>query len=113
MPKKPKHEEEEHVMGRDPLADDDEILATTFFGSPGTEPPPRPSAPRRPRTPRRKKAKPTHYKVISISMYTDDIERLDAMVAELKANGHPKANRSALIRYALATVDLDKMPPSY
>ncbi len=54
--------------------------------------------------------KPTHYKVICISMYNDDIDHLDAMVDALKARGLTKANRSALIRHALAQVDLDKVP---
>ncbi|HEY6561093.1 MAG TPA: hypothetical protein VI072_27645, partial [Polyangiaceae bacterium] len=54
--------------------------------------------------------KPTHYKVICISMYTDDLKRLDQMVDSLKARGLTKANRSALIRYALGAVDLDNVP---
>ncbi len=54
--------------------------------------------------------KPAHYKVICISMYTHDLEQLDRMVDELKARGLTKANRSALIRFALAQVDLDKVP---
>ncbi len=54
--------------------------------------------------------KPTHYKVICISLYTKDLERLDAMVDALKATGVTKANRSALIRAALDQVDLDKVP---
>ena len=54
--------------------------------------------------------KPTHYKVICISMYTDDLERLDAMVEKLKERGLTKANRSALIRYALGQVKLDDVP---
>src|SRR4051812_11547492 len=54
--------------------------------------------------------KPSHYKVICISMYTNDLEQLDAMVEKLKAKGLTKANRSALIRFALAEVDLDKVP---
>lgn len=54
--------------------------------------------------------KPTHYKVICISMYTKDLERLDALVDELKARGMTKANRSALIRVALDQIDLDKVP---
>jgi hypothetical protein len=54
--------------------------------------------------------KPAHYKVICISLYTGDLERLDEMVEELKAMGFTKANRSALIRHALATVDLAKVP---
>ena len=55
-------------------------------------------------------AKPTHYKVICISLYTKDLERLDALVDELKARGMTKASRSALIRAALDQVDLDKVP---
>lgn len=57
-----------------------------------------------------KAEKPTHYKVICISMYTDDLKRLDEMVDSLKARGLTKANRSALIRYALTGVDLDSVP---
>jgi hypothetical protein len=58
-------------------------------------------------------AKPTHYKIICISMYTQDIEDLDAKVAELKRRGWTKANKSQLIRIALdkldvATLDLPK-----
>jgi hypothetical protein len=54
--------------------------------------------------------KPTHYKVICISMYTRDLARMDALVEALKARGVTKANRSALIRAALDQVDLDKVP---
>jgi hypothetical protein len=54
--------------------------------------------------------KPTHYKVICISMYTKDLERLDQLVEELKARGMTKANRSALIRVALDMLDLEKVP---
>jgi hypothetical protein len=54
--------------------------------------------------------KPAHYKVICISLYTKDLERLDALVTELKARGITKANRSALIRVALDQVDLDRVP---
>jgi hypothetical protein len=54
--------------------------------------------------------RPTHYKVICISMYTDDLERLDEMVQTLKTRGLTKANRSALIRYALGSVKLDEVP---
>jgi hypothetical protein len=56
------------------------------------------------------KAKPTHYKVICISMYTKDLARLDELVEELKARGITKANRSALIRVALEQLDLEKVP---
>jgi hypothetical protein len=56
------------------------------------------------------KAKPTHYKVICISMYTKDLDRLDELVEKLKGRGITKANRSALIRVALEQLDLDKVP---
>jgi len=54
--------------------------------------------------------KPTHYKVICISLYNKDLQRLDDMVETLKAKGLTKANRSALIRAALEQVDLEKVP---
>ena len=59
---------------------------------------------------RRKAEQPSHYKVICISMYNGDLDRLDEMVDELKSMGLTKANRSALIRYALGQVDLTKIP---
>ena len=59
------------------------------------------------------KAKPTHYRIVCISLYNEDIERLEAMVAELKRRGHTKANKSQLIRAALDQVDLNKIPKGY
>jgi len=78
------------------------VLSSTFYVPEGTS---RTSA----RTPARDE-KPTHYKVICISMYTEDLKRLDSMVDTLKSRGLTKANRSALIRYALGAVDLDNVP---
>ena len=71
-------------------------------------------APRRARAPRKPVAKDAlPYEVICISMYREDLAALDAKVAELKAAGHRKMSRSALIRFALATVDATKLPRSY
>lgn len=56
------------------------------------------------------KAKPTHYKVICISIYNEDLKHLDELVGQLKKRGMTKANRSALIRAALQQVDLDRVP---
>lgn len=53
--------------------------------------------------------RPQHYKVICISLYNEDLARLDGMVEELKRRGFTKANRSALIRFALEGADLDKV----
>jgi hypothetical protein len=67
---------------------------------------------RDPGAPRRSKpeARPGHYKVICISLYNKDLDRLDGLVDELKSRGLTKANRSALIRVALEQIDLDKVP---
>jgi hypothetical protein len=74
------------------------VLSGAFY-----VPKPEPSAPPQ-------SDKPTHYKVICISMYLRDLDRLDALVDDLKARGMTKASRSALIRAALDQVDLDKIP---
>jgi hypothetical protein len=92
---------DDKLMAHDPLSDADAILSEEYYGRPS-----RPlSEPRAPAAP-----KPTHYKVICISMYNRDIEELEAKVAELKRRGWTKANKSQLIRLALSQIDLDKLP---
>ena len=97
---------EEKLMAHDPLSDADAILSEEYYGRrrPG-------DAERKPRAAAGTKApRPTHYKVICISMYTRDLEDLDAKVAELKRRGWTKANKSQLIRLALSQIDIDKLP---
>ena len=77
------------------------VLSGAFYTKEGNNKRPRRAEPA---------AKPQHYKVICISLYTKDLERLDKLVDELKARGLTKANRSALIRVALDQLDLDKVP---
>jgi hypothetical protein len=89
---------EEKLLQHDPLSDADLILRDDFYG--------RGPAPKK----KGDAARPTHYKVICISMYTRDLEELDAKVHELKRRGWTKANKSHLIRLALAQLDLDKLP---
>lgn len=100
---------EEKLMGHDPLSDADTILSEEYYGRRAAA---EPAAPRRARagTADPAKHRPTHYKVICISMYTRDLEELDAKVAELKRRGWTKANKSQLIRLALSQIDLDKLP---
>ena len=94
---------DEKLMAHDPLSDADAILSEEYYGRRNTAPAGTPM-------PKRAKvARPTHYKVICISMYTRDIEELEAKVAELKRRGWTKASKSQLIRLALAQVDLDKL----
>jgi hypothetical protein len=99
---------EDKLMAHDPLSDADAILSEEYYGRRARSPEPGPGA-----LPRRRAAngqlKPTHYKVICISMYTRDIEELEAKVAELKRRGWTKASKSQLIRLALSQIDLDKL----
>jgi hypothetical protein len=99
---------DDKLMAHDPLSDADAILSEEYYGRPARADGATPTA-----GPRRRTAdgqlKPTHYKVICISMYTRDIEELEAKVAELKRRGWTKASKSQLIRLALAQVDLDKL----
>jgi hypothetical protein len=85
-----------------------EVLRDTFYQ-------PDEPAPRRARSRRngRPAPKPTHYEVICISLYKEDLARLDEMVKILKDQGHRKMSRSALIRYALDTCDTDALPRGY
>mgnify|MGYP001590477000 CR=1 FL=1 len=98
---------DDKLMAHDPLSDADAILSEEYYGrraragAPATPAPPRPRA--------NGQLKPTHYKVICISMYTRDIEELEAKVAELKRRGWTKASKSQLIRLALSQIDLDKL----
>jgi hypothetical protein len=98
---------EDKLMAHDPLSDADAILSEEYYGrrALGDESPV--AGPRR-RT-AKGQLKPTHYKVICISMYTRDIEELEAKVAELKRRGWTKASKSQLIRIALSQVDLDRL----
>ena len=95
------------ILAHDPLTETDKILREEYYGRPKlVEPSPEPAP-----VARKKKPKPTHYKVVCISLYTKDIERLEEKVAEMKRRGYTKANKSQLIRYALNQFDIDKLQP--
>lgn len=80
-----------------PAADAIAEVATTWRRS-GRKPTRKPARP-----------KPTHYKVICVSTYTKDLERLDNAVAELKRRGKTKMTRSELIRLAVANLNIDEV----
>jgi hypothetical protein len=86
------------AMATDPLSE--EVILEQFY-----RPTPTNDVP--------KKQKPTHYKIVCISLYNEDIERLEQLVKELKRRGHTKANKSQVIRAALDQIDLDKIPKGY
>jgi hypothetical protein len=98
---------EDKLMAHDPLSDADAILSEEYYGRRNRPTDPASDEPRL-RT-GAGQSKPTHYKVICISMYTRDIEELEAKVAELKRRGWTKASKSQLIRLALSQIDLDKL----
>ncbi len=103
--------EREGARGLGSMFDGDEVrevLRDTFYDVPRERPPAR-----RKKRPGKVKPKADHYDVICISLYKEDLARLDAKVAELKRNGHRKMSRSALIRFALDQVDTSKLPRSY
>lgn len=56
-----------------------------------------------------KKLKALHYQVICISLYNDDLIRLDAVVSSLKDRGFTRANRSAVLRAAMMQFDAGKV----
>ena len=93
------------ATGVDGVLDEDEVSAVlrdTFYGGKT-----------RKRGRAKTKKKPDHYDVICISLYTEDLARLDKMVAKLKKRGHRRISRSALIRFALDQVDIDDFPRAY
>ena len=98
---------EEKLMAHDPLSDADAILSEEYYGRSGRAA----AAAAAPRRASKGQPRPTHYKIICISMYTRDLEELEAKVAELKRRGWTKANKSQLIRLALSQIDLDKLTP--
>lgn len=95
------------ILDRDEVSD---VLEGAFYvpleGAASSEPP---ESETRLRAARRAEKDSLHYKVICISLYNEDLHKLDAMVDELKGRGFTKANRSALIRTALEQVDLSKV----
>lgn len=103
---------DEKLMAHDPLSDADAILSEEYYGRrrDGAADSSGESRKSRGLAAGNGKARPTHYKVICISMYTRDLEDLDAKVAELKRRGWTKANKSQLIRLALSQIDIDKLP---
>ena len=86
------------ALADDPLSGE-QLLLDSLFGNSTRAPRPAPSI-----------AKPQHYKIVSISLYNEDIERLEGLVRELRRRGHYKANKSQVIRQALAQLDVDRVP---
>jgi hypothetical protein len=95
-------------LGEDPLGDDP-LLETLYETEPAS-----PRSLRRRGRPtgggRRPLADGQTYRLVTFSFYEEDVERLDALLAEAKARGHRKASRSQIVRLALRQVNLDELP---
>src|SRR3989338_471225 len=59
---------------------------------------------------KRRGRRPSHYKLVCISLYNHDIQKLEQHVQILKQRGHTKANKSQIIRFAIDKVAVEKMP---
>lgn len=68
---------------------------------------------RRQRLKKRRGRRPSHYKLVCISLYNHDIQKLEQHVQILKQRGHTKANKSQVIRFAIDKVPVEKMPRVY
>jgi hypothetical protein len=53
------------------------------------------------------------FRRVNISLFPEDIELLNEMVRILRKRGYRRVSKSQIIRYALQSVDLEKMPQSY
>jgi hypothetical protein len=53
------------------------------------------------------------FRRVNISLFPEDIELLNKMVRTLRKRGYRRVSKSQIIRYALQTADLEKMPQSY
>jgi hypothetical protein len=53
------------------------------------------------------------FRRVNISLFPEDIELLNKMVRTLRKRGYRRVSKSQIIRYALQTTNLEKMPQSY
>lgn len=52
-----------------------------------------------------KSPKPTHYKIVCISLYTEDLERLEGLTKTLRLRGVRRVSKSQVVRQALALLE--------
>jgi hypothetical protein len=53
------------------------------------------------------------FRRVNISLFPEDIALLNEMVRTLRKRGYRRVSRSQIIRYALKTANIEKMPQSY
>lgn len=91
---------------------DEDVLAETFYREEKTPKPRLAALDAAGKRRRAAKPKAEHYEIICISIYNEDLARLDQKVEALKAKGHRRMTRSALIRYALDRLAVEDVPRS-
>ena len=96
-----KPEAPEQGLGTNPLADD--ALTETFYAAPKKKAPPKPRG-------RQPLKNGRTFRLVTFSVYEDDVARLDKLLAEARKLGHRRVSRSQIVRLALRQVDLSQLP---
>ena len=66
-----------------------------------------------PRLPSMDEEEDAGFRRVNISLFPEDIELLNEMVRTLRKRGYRRLSKSQIIRYALKTANIEKMPQSY
>jgi len=66
-----------------------------------------------PQLPPAEEEEDARFRRVNISLFPEDIALLNEMVRTLRKRGYRRVSKSQIIRYALKTADLEKMPQSY
>ena len=93
-------------LGDDPLAGADPLVEHFYKPAAKTNPPSKRARGKG----RQPLAAGKTWRLVTFSFYEDDVERLDALLAEAKKRGHKRVSRSQIVRLALRHVDLAKLP---
>ncbi len=88
-------------LGDNPLADD--VLVDAFYA------PVKKKTGRKPRGRQPLKDGRT-FRLVTFSVYEDDVARLDQLLADARELGHRRVSRSQIVRLALRQVDLSQLP---
>ncbi len=94
------------IFDRDEIND---VLRETFYQEPDETKDKKTSrSTKRSKAKNKAKPKADHYEIVCISLYREDLDYLDACVAELKERGHRRVSRSSVVRTALEQMELDE-----
>ena len=90
-------------LGSNPLNEEDPIAETLYASA---------SKATKSKAGRKPPKEGQNWRLVTFSFYEEDVQLLDTLLAEAKARGLRKVNRSQLMRFALRQVNLDQFPPT-